>query len=233
MTFRIEFINQSHAIDRSPMPAQLGHLYTSETWNHFCNQVDSPLKVLHTVERNAKKLTRGVGSILLLLIAAILACTLFPFPFFSQQIGVIVSVVLFVIGCIMEYTVLYCRVPTAQSKAWKEVNAVLVEESNAKKTVSFHLKHDLIQEIDGRVDSHGGHIYTRNRYEPYIVCNPVNFTVPLGGADTFHTNPNSIPVNHTEANKTVKERLAELDEVKELFSNEEYERKKKSILDSI
>jgi hypothetical protein len=138
-----------------------------------------------------------------------------------------------VIASIITFTQNQCRVPTAKSKAWKEVNAVLVEESNAKKTVSFHLKDDLIQEIDGRVDSHGGHIYTRNRYEPYIECNPVHFTVPLGGADAFHTNPNSIPVNHTEANKTVKERLAELDEVKELFSNEEYERKKKSILDSI
>lgn len=114
--------------------------------------------------------------------------------------------------------------------------------------VSYHLKQRKEQEIEGRAYS----IQINTSYIKYIECQVANaptvFALPMGSAEIFQDNHNfsGTPTSGTSTtpefkevqsagifNKSVKKRLGELEDIKNMLSEREYEEKKVAILASL
>lgn len=221
--FVITILDQRR-IDRSPMPASLVSFYSNEEWNNFCNKVDRVLTELD----NSNGLKGKECVILTVVLGALIPLYIFvgrPFVGF----GLIADVICALTAMSLVTGYIKWAKDRAIAAIWRKVDGILVEESKRKERVSFHLKTEKSQEMSA--DSYRVRIY--HSYTQYIECQvaPAAF-IPVA-FDTFQDNNHSIgeeAKSNVNDSRSVKQRLAELEDVKEMLSEQEYEEQKRAIL---
>ena len=253
-SFRIEILGQRDAssavtVDRS-LPSPLAQIYSSSEWTTFCDKINKALEPFEALKKKVLRMTMlsigfGFG---MFAIAAATASISFGrgsfnmFPLFIV-LGLLMVFVPAAVGC---YT---AKMATEQSNIIKaDLQRVVNEESERRYEVSFHLR----EEVYTTFEYHSGTEHRSGGYRPvqhslyYIEC-VINSTVsaatvPLGAevVETSYATPVAPSAFDTLAaetgasagygQKSAVERLQELEAVKGMLSENEYNQKRSAIL---
>lgn len=232
----------------------MAQIYSSSEWTTFCDKIDKAFEPLGALKKKIQRmmmLSKGIAFTMFAVVALITGLSVSfgagssrftIFPLFIV-LGLLMVGIPAGIGC---YTV---RMTTEESNAIKaDLQRVVNEESERKYQVSFHLR----EEVYTTFVHHSGTEHRSGGYRPvqsslyYIEC-VINSTVsaatvPLGAEvveSTFATPvaPSAFDTLAVEAGvstgygqKSAVKRLEELEAVKGMMSENEYNQKKSAIL---
>ena len=200
-----------------------GHMSLSE-WETFCNQVDKTIAPLEGYRRSFFQ-KRIIGGVLSLIMFGLLMYFVTQDTYaYAYNGGPPVKII--VVGVL--FAMMSLIVPFSFRRLWKqcleleeEVKRVLSNESAKRSNVSFHLR---AVPMLGKV----------------IECVVSSVSVGAGSGISFPAKVSAFDslaletgLGNTTANKTIAQRLQELEEVKGMLSEQEYERKKSEIIASL
>lgn len=255
-SFRIEILGQRDAssavtVDRS-LPSPLAQIYSSSEWATFCDKINKALEPFEALKKKVLRMTMlsmGFGFGMFAIAAATIGISFGTgrggfniFPLFIV-LGLLMVFVPAAVGC---YT---AKMAMEQSNIIKaDLQRVVNEESERRYEVSFHLR----EEVYTTFEYHSGTEHRSGGYRPvqrslyYIECvinNTVSAaTVPLGAevVETSYATPVAPSAFDTLAaetgasagygQKSAVERLQELEAVKGMLSENEYNQKRSAIL---
>lgn len=236
-------------VDRS-LPSPLAQIYSSSEWATFCDKINKALEPFEALKKKVRRMTMlSIGfSIGMFAIAAATIGISFGtggfkiFPLFIV-LGLLMVFVPAAVGC---YT---AKMATEQSNIIKaDLQRVVNEESERRYEVSFHLR----EEVYTTFEYHSGTEHRSGGYRPvqhslyYIEC-VINSTVsaatvPLGAEvvettfaapvapSAFDTLAAETGASTGYGKKSAVERLQELEAVKGMLSENEYNQKRSAIL---
>ncbi|GFH44345.1 hypothetical protein CTEN210_00819 [Chaetoceros tenuissimus] len=218
----------SITIERT-FPAILdGHMSLSE-WETFCNEVDKTIAPLGGYRRSFFQ-KRIIGGVLSLIMFGLLMYFVTKDTYSYAYNGgppmrvIVVGVLFAMIGLI---------VPISFRRLWKqcleleeEVKRVLSNESAKRSNVSFHLR---------AVPMLGKVIECVVSSASVGFASGISFPAPVSAFDSLALESGLAGSNtaNINGNKTIAQRLQELEEVKGMLSEQEYERKKSEIIASL
>ena len=252
-SFRIEIRGQRDpslpvTIDRA-LPSPLAPFYTSNDWVAFCDKIDRTLEPLTALKkkihrRNVFSIWWIVGTLLITAISA-------GISYLTGKIGEIYPLFI-VLGLLMGLVPAAIQVYTDQMAVIEKVTIkedlqrVIDEHEREEKRsdITFHLRDErytTFEYIDGE---YGRGYIPVNKSLHYILCVIDNVlpasTIPMGAEvepvatpvvpSTFDTLALEGGTNTDNKQKSIHERLQELETVKGMLSEEEYNLKKSAIL---
>lgn len=259
-SIRIEITGQSSfnspvKIDRA-QPLQLAQHISTFQWESFCNTIDEALApITHTRKNATRQMMCGFGiSLVIFALNGILGATGLAFSIYWLM--PIIGIAFVAVPACMSSSAV--RTATNSfNEVIEEVRTILSAESSKSPCVSFHLKEDETLHISSYSSSRF-RISTRLKYyiECYVndgsagvlqqgetvVTNATLVTAtavqatPVSMFDNLANNAEAGTLTGNENNndsKTSLERLQELEALKSLITEDEYNRKKAEILDSI
>ena len=220
-------------------PAPLSQHMSSTAWNSFCDQIDKALEPLDKIKHIARIAT-------FVFIAGFLCFMIIPFvsfatsdPWSGSSTGP--TFLLFLIGPLIlmgGMVATQCFAASRGRAAMREVEAVCEDISKQYSALSFHVRFEY---------------FVYRRYGGYNSYGNNHTTYHHGGTSTHTTNFIEVNIADVEARgdmgiasapplvtasvvggaERTAERLAELDNIRGMLSDEEYDRKRKEILDSL
>jgi hypothetical protein len=254
-SFRIELhgqtlFNSKVSIDRS-MPAMLSDRMSNHEWTAFCDRVDQALEPTQNIKRQLACYTglSVAASIGIFIAIAVMGATGRIFSLYGGGFNPL-YILLFVSFIVVPLTI-PCHTIRATSqkisKVYDDLRNVVNEESSKRSDISFHLKEEIMHmgysSSSNRVNtrtmnyieccisssSSGGHRMNGEGDGNYF---PVSATVMPSMLDTM-SGGGSGGAGRMSAGKSTLARLQELEGIKALLTEEEYNQKKNAILASI
>mmetsp|Transcript_34717 Transcript_34717/g.75984 ORF Transcript_34717/g.75984 Transcript_34717/m.75984 type:complete len:250 (+) Transcript_34717:92-841(+) len=222
-------------------PAAMANYMSSAAWTSFCDKVDDALKPLDQVRRISRlTFVAFFALFLVFMILPILTISSDPssgmnFPF----IGFIIGPLLLMAGMIG----MQCYAKQKSTNALKGLEAVCEDISKQYSQLSFHVRFDYI--LYGRYGggyhgnqyhrNNGPHTMTTNYIEVSVADVEAASAVPTYGDGGLGapSAPPLVTASLAGEEKSAAERLRDLDEIRGMLSQEEYDRKRKEILDSV
>jgi len=220
-------------------PAALSHQMSTTAWNSFCDQIDAALEPLDKVKHIAR-----VGTFVFF--AGFLCFMVLPFVSFATTDpwsggSSSPTFLLFLIGPLILMVGMMgtqCWAASRGRAAMREVETVCEDISKQYSALSFHIRFEYIVYrryggyYAGNNYNHHHHRGTSTHTTNYIEVNiaDVESRGDMGIASAPPLVTASL-VGGTE--KSAAERLSELDNIRGMLSEDEYERKRKEILDSL
>ena len=225
-------------------PAALSQHMSSTAWNSFADQIDAALEPLDKIKHIARVAT-------FVFIAGFLCFMILPFvsfatsdPWSGSSTGP--TFLLFLIGPLIlmgGMVATQCFAASRGRAAMREVEAVCEDISKQYSALSFHVRFEY---------------FVYRRYGGYNSYGNNHTTYHHGGTSSYTTNYIEVNIADVEARgvtrgdmgiasapplitasvvggaeRSAAERLAELDNIRGMLSDEEYDRKRKEILDSL
>lgn len=255
-SFRIEILGQRDAssavtVDRA-LPSPLAQIYSSSEWATFCDKLNKALEPFEALKKKVIRMTilsAGLGFGMFVIAAAIIGISFGTGNVGSRIFPLFIACGILMVGvpaALQCYTV---KMAMEQSNIIKaDLQRVVNEESERRYQVSFHLR----EEVYTTFEYHSGTEHRRGGYRPvqrslyYIECvinNTVSAaTVPLGAEvvettfatpvapSAFDTLAAETGVSAGHGQKSAVERLQELEAVKGMLSEKEYNQKRSAIL---
>lgn len=234
-------VSESVRLSRT-QPAALSQQMSTTAWNSFCDQIDAALEPLDKVKHIAR-----VGTFVFF--AGFLCFMVLPFVSFATSdpwsggSSSSPTFLLFLVGPLILMVGLMgtqCWAASRGRAAMREVEAVCEDISKQYSALSFHVRFQYIvygryggsTYYAGNNHNHHHHRGTSTHTTNYIEVNiaDVESRGDMGIASAPPLVTASL-VGGTE--KSAAERLSELDNIRGMLSEEEYERKRKEILDSL
>jgi len=142
--------------------------------------------------------------------------------------------------------IMFCRLKSANgdiAKVMEDVQRVLETESAKRSDLSFHMKTEQSLVVYNSSSSSSSRVRSQTYY--YIEAQVTGATIPMGGNFPINSNIVATPVESTfdslamntgsgnTEGKSAAQRLQELENVKHLLSENEYQNKKNSIIASL
>eukprot|EP00557_Chaetoceros_sp_GSL56_P013016 CAMPEP_0176479432 /NCGR_PEP_ID=MMETSP0200_2-20121128/1739_1 /TAXON_ID=947934 /ORGANISM="Chaetoceros sp., Strain GSL56" /LENGTH=239 /DNA_ID=CAMNT_0017875481 /DNA_START=56 /DNA_END=772 /DNA_ORIENTATION=- len=232
-SFRIELHGQTLftskiTIDRS-MPAMLSDRMSNQEWIAFCDRVDQALEPTHTIKRRlacytALSVAASFGIFIMIAILGATGSIVSSYGGFNP-----LYIILFVSFIVVPVTIqchTFRQTYRKIGKVYEDLRRVVNEESSKRSDISFHLKEEI----------HVGYSTTSRVQRTtvnYIECcislsggqdgnyNPMNATVasPVVIPSMFDTMSGA---GGRMSGKSTLERLQELEGIKAILSEEEY-----------
>lgn len=206
-------------IDRT-FPAGLNGLMSTNTWNNFCDQVDTanePLNKAFKMTMKRPLLFFGVPIVAfaIMLVLAIFVNPLLAVGLFGGLFVLLAGVAFFTFSSKFKVVL----------EARKELESVCENTSKQYSDISFHVRNERTWNGHNR----------RSTLITYIEVITSNNTGPSDQAfdSTYSAFPIGVGAASAANGKSAAERLTELETVKDIISTEEYERKKQAILSDI
>eukprot|EP00562_Extubocellulus_spinifer_P010824 CAMPEP_0178497212 /NCGR_PEP_ID=MMETSP0696-20121128/14559_1 /TAXON_ID=265572 /ORGANISM="Extubocellulus spinifer, Strain CCMP396" /LENGTH=249 /DNA_ID=CAMNT_0020125605 /DNA_START=14 /DNA_END=763 /DNA_ORIENTATION=+ len=222
-------------------PAAMANYMSSAAWTSFCDKVDDALKPLDQVRRISRlTFVAFFALFLVFMILPILTISSDPssgmnFPF----IGFIIGPLLLMAGMIG----MQCYAKQKSTNALKGLEAVCEDISKQYSQLSFHVRFDYILYVVKAADitaistivNNGPHTMTTNYIEVSVADVEAASAVPTYGDGGLGapSAPPLVTASLAGEEKSAAERLRDLDEIRGMLSQEEYDRKRKEILDSV
>lgn len=253
-------VSSTVSIDRS-IPALLGDRMSNQEWISFCDNVDQALEPAQTIRKQLACCTflSVAASIGIFIAIAVMGATGRIFSIGSGGGFNPVYIVLF-IAFIVAPTSIQCYIIKKRSeglsKVYDDLRTVINAESSKRSDISFHLREDTSVRYYSSSTSNTHRLHTSTIY--YIECN-----VRLAGAghssndggNAFQHIPtvaspvvmsslfdsisgggggnSSATTMAKSGGKSTLERLQELEGIKSLISEEEYNNKRNAILSAL
>ena len=226
-------------IDRT-MPAIMSPYMNDYQWNEFCDKIDGALR---PIKRLAKLTMMGFGASFLISIAVFFAFffsvhkSFSDSPFDEDNTGPPKIALLFILP-VLSIILSACSMFYVSAKAQqvlRDIEQICEATSAAQPQLSFHVRYE-------RSLYRTGHDDYNSRTTQYIEVSILQSTVvvPMGSnpiavgvATPVTTATNTYGGNNNPSSNTVAERLAELDKVKNILSQQEYDSKRAEILASL
>jgi hypothetical protein len=240
MSARINLIGQGYStgnsldgvihIDRS-MPGILHQHMGQSQWNQFCDRIDSKLSELGPIKKQVRRALQ-ISGIVSLVTFGVIAGLLASGVFFRNKMYYLFPIfgILFAGAPIFIYFRMVSPVMTKVRKALSDLEMVCSEESSKYSNLSFHLRDDRV--YTGRSVVAINYIEVSMGSAPSTEnAAPVATTNSSGSFSLFSQMATGAGVS--TGGRNVAERLKELEGIRSLISEEEYNQKRSSILSDI
>jgi len=235
-------------IDRA-LPSPLAPFYTSNDWVAFCDKIDRALEPLTALKEKIHR--RNVFSIWWIVVILLITAISAGISYLTGKIGdiyplFIVEGVLLVLvpGAIQCYTDSMAVIERVTIK--EDLQRVIDEHERDEKRsdITFHLRDEVYTTFEYIDGEYGRGYIPVNKSLHYILCVIDNVlpasTIPMGAeveavatpvvTSTFDTLALEEGKNTENRQKSMLDRLKELETVKGMLSEEEYNHKKSAIL---
>lgn len=226
-------ILQQTKVDRM-MPGVLSDYMSSYEWNTFCDSIDRALEPMQAVRTKMMWRNAFVGFMYLIIMITIPVMMMKnPYFIYPGEPGFIIFCVLFPI-CIVFSFITAFRYGLSKIESIVKDLELVIETENAKRSdVKFALKDNYMV---------GANTSQRRTSFSHIECTIPGLDIPMGNvippADNnlfgrlpvFGTNQ---PISPGVDGKSAAERLADLNQMKPMLTDEEYNQKRNEILASV
>jgi len=219
-------------------PAALSPHMSGTAWTSFCDQIDIALEPLDKVKHIARVGTFAflAGFLCFMIIPFVGLATSDPWSGGSTS----PTFLIFLLGPLILMIGMMgtqCWAASRGRAAMREVEAVCEDISKQYSALSFHVRFEYI--VYGRYGGYNhysnSHNYrstnTHTRTTNYIEVNVAD--VESRGDMGIASAPPLVTASVLGTEKSAAERLVELDNIRGMLSDEEYDRKRKEILDSL
>jgi len=224
-------------IDRT-FPAILDGRLSITAWTEFCDQVDNTLRPVSDIKRRLGK-SMKIFPVFMCIPFFIVPVIIFTSDFYAENFWLFYLIPVFSIALFVVYGCYMKKIMNELFAILEDLKRVCADTSNRYSDVSFHVREEFVYT--------GGRRSTKLNYIQVLTSGPsasmmenghINPAVPVTATPVFNSTFNALAGNTgngvTPGNsKSTVERLQELDSIKSIISAEEYERKKKQILDGI